>query len=184
MAGMANFYKPERKPGPIIEAACSAHSQRKLFELAEIEAAARRKAQGKKPQAVYPFALEVVRRIDELFAIERDIYGQSAEQRLAVRQRHSTPVVADLQAWMLQNSPNLSPGHDVAKAMNYMIKRWDAFSRFLPDGRICLSNNAAEHALRLARHHSGAQVMAVLWLRPRRPARRGHVQPHHHRQAQ
>ena len=49
---------------------------------------------------------------------------------------------------MLEHGPKLSPGHDLAKAMNYMIKRWDAFSRFLTDGRICLSNNAAERVLR------------------------------------
>jgi transposase len=146
--GYGELYKAERKPGPILEAACWAHSRRKFFELADIEAAARRKAQGKKPQAVYPLALEAVRRIDELFAIERDIHGLSAEQRLAVRQQRSAPLVADLQAWMLENGPKLSPGHDLAKAMNYMIKRWDAFSRFLIDGRICLSNNAAERALR------------------------------------
>jgi len=89
-----------------------------------------------------------VRRIDELFAIERDIHGLSAEQRLAVRQQRSALIVADLQAWMLEHGPKLSPGHDLAKAMNYMIKRWDAFSRFLTDGRICLSNNAAERVLR------------------------------------
>ena len=86
--------------------------------------------------------------MDELFAIERDIQGLSAEQRLAVRQQRSAPFVADLQAWMLETRAKLSPGHDLAKAMNYMIKWWDAFSRFLTDGRICLSNNAAERALR------------------------------------
>ena len=42
----------------------------------------------------------------------------------------------------------LSRGHDLAKAMNYMFKRWNSFTRFLEDGRVCLSNNAAERALR------------------------------------
>jgi hypothetical protein len=42
----------------------------------------------------------------------------------------------------------LSRGDDLAKAMGYMLKRWSAFTRFLDDGRICLSNNAAERALR------------------------------------
>src|SRR6266446_10795312 len=49
---------------------------------------------------------------------------------------------------MLEHGHKLSPGHALAKDMNYMIKRWDAFSRFLTDGRICLSNNAAERVLR------------------------------------
>jgi len=42
----------------------------------------------------------------------------------------------------------LSRHSDVAKAMDYMLKRWDTFTRFLDDGRICLTNNAAERALR------------------------------------
>ena len=42
----------------------------------------------------------------------------------------------------------LSRHNEVAKAMDYMLKRWTVFIRFLDDGRICLSNNAAERALR------------------------------------
>src|ERR1700730_2568360 len=85
---------------------------------------------------------------DALFDIERAINGQSAEQRRAVRQELSAPLVADLHVWMREQRAKLSPGHDLAKAMNYMLKRWGSFSRFLDDGRICLSNNAAERALR------------------------------------
>lgn len=93
-------------------------------------------------------ALEAVRRMDALFAIERDINGQSAEQRLAARQELSKPLVADLETWMHAERAKLSRGNDVAKSMDYMLKRWTAFSRFLDDGRICLTNNAAERALR------------------------------------
>src|SRR5207248_4696504 len=73
---------------------------------------------------------------------------QSAEQRRAVRQELSAPLVADLERWMREQRAKLSRGNDVAKAMEYMLKRWPAFTRFLEDGRICLSNNAAERALR------------------------------------
>jgi hypothetical protein len=93
-------------------------------------------------------ALEAVRRIDALFEIERAINGRSAEERRAVRQDLSAALVADLEAWMREERPKLPRGSDVAKAMDYMLKRWAAFSRFLDDGRICLSNNAAERALR------------------------------------
>ena len=92
--------------------------------------------------------LEAVRRIDALFEIERSINGQSAEQRRAVRQKLSAPLVADLECWMREQRAKLSRGNDVAKAMEYMLKRWPAFTRFLDDGRICVSNNAAERALR------------------------------------
>jgi hypothetical protein len=49
---------------------------------------------------------------------------------------------------MQERYPTLSKHSDVAKAMNYMLKRWDGFARFIDDGRICLTNNAAERALR------------------------------------
>ena len=57
-------------------------------------------------------------------------------------------MVADLESWMRAQRANLSRSNDVAKAMEYMLKRWPAFTRFLDDGRICVSNNAAERALR------------------------------------
>jgi transposase len=89
-----------------------------------------------------------IRRIDALFEIERTINGQSAERRKAVRQELSAPLVADLEAWMRARRAKLSRSNDVAKAMDYMLKRWTAFTRFLEDGRICLSNNAAERGVR------------------------------------
>jgi transposase len=95
-----------------------------------------------------PIALEAVRRIDALFEIERAIKGFSADQRKAVRQEQSAPLVANLHTWMREQRPKISRRNDLAKAMDYMLKRWDAFTRFLGDGRICLSNNAAERALR------------------------------------
>ena len=49
---------------------------------------------------------------------------------------------------MREERAKLSRGSDVAKAMDYMLKRWPAFTRFLDDGRVCLTNNAAERALR------------------------------------
>jgi hypothetical protein len=97
---------------------------------------------------ISPLALETVRRIDALFEIEQTINGQNAERRRAVRQELSAPLVADLQAWMRAQRAKLARGNDVAKAMDYMLKRWSAFTRFLDDGRICLSNNAAERGVR------------------------------------
>jgi hypothetical protein len=93
-------------------------------------------------------ALEAVSRIDALFAIERDVNGQSADERLTCRQAVSLPLVNELHAWMRQERARLSRHNDVAKAMDYMLNRWTAFTRFLDDGKICLSNNAAERALR------------------------------------
>ena len=146
--GYTKLYEADRKPGPLVEAACWVHARRPFFILADVAANARRKAQGKTASPVSPLALEAVRRIDALFDIERSINGRSAEQRRAVRQELSAPLVADLEQWLHEQRPKLSRGNDLAKAMDYMLKRWPTFTRFLDDGRICLSNNAAERALR------------------------------------
>ena len=89
-----------------------------------------------------------VRRIDVLFEIERTINGRAPEQRLAVRREKSRPLVADLEIWMRQQQAMLTSNNDTVKAINYLLNCWAAFTGFLDDGRVCLSNNAAERALR------------------------------------
>jgi transposase len=142
-AGFNRLYAADRDPGPILEAACWSHSRRKFFVLADVAA----KARGKVP-VVAPRALEAVKRIDAIFDIEREINGQTADERLAVRRVRVTPLVAELEAWMRAERAKFSRHSEVAKAMDYMLKRWAAFTRFLDDGRICLTNNAAERELR------------------------------------
>lgn len=146
--GYGDLYATGRQPAPVLEASCWAHSWRKVFELADIEAAARKKARDEKPNLVYPLAVEAVKRIDALFDIEREINGLSPAKRHAVRQERSVPLVTELERWMIETRDKLSRGHDLSKAFNYMLRRWSSFTRFLDDGRICLSNNAAERALR------------------------------------
>ena len=72
----------------------------------------------------------------------------AAEVRLAARRNEVAPLVADLESWIRSERARLSRHAPVAKAMDYMLKRWNAFAAFLADGRICLTNNAAERALR------------------------------------
>jgi transposase len=133
-AGFNDLYVPLRKPAPLIEAACWAHGRRNFFKLAELAKA--------------PLAVEAVRRIDAIFDAERPINGLPTDQRLTVRRDRIAPLVTELETWMRAARGKLSRHADVAKAMDYMLKRWDAFTRFLGDGRICLTNNAAERALR------------------------------------
>ncbi len=146
--GYAKLYEADRAPGLIQEAACWVHARRPFFAMADLEENARRKSAGKKEIVISPMAMEIVRRIDAVFEIERRINGQTAELRRAVRQDLSAPLVADLKVYMREQCARLARGHDLAKAMNYMLKRWPSFTRFLDDGRICISNNAAERALR------------------------------------
>jgi transposase len=146
--GYNKLYLPDRKPGPIREAACWAHARRKFFELADIGENARRKAAGKKEIPISPIAIGVVRRIDALFEIERAINGKTPQERLSARRLESRPLVDDLHTYLREQVAKLSRGHDLAKAIQYMLKRWPAFRLFLDDGRVCMSNNAAERALR------------------------------------
>jgi transposase len=133
-AGFNGLYASTRKPGPIVEASCWSHARRKLFDLAKVAKA--------------PIAIDAVARIDALFAIEREINGKPAAERLAIRQERLRPLVDDLQVWLIAQRVKLSPRSDLAKAITYSLKRWGALTRFLDDGRICMTNNAAERALR------------------------------------
>jgi len=144
-AGFGALYSGDRPPKPVIEALCWAHARRKFFELADIAANSQR---GKKAPTIAPLALDAIRRIDRIFDFERAIHGASAEQRLAGRRAEIAPLVGDLEDWLRTERARLSRHAPVAKAMDYMLKRWAGFARFLDDGHICLTNNAAERALR------------------------------------
>ena len=122
-----------------------AHGRRRFYELADIATGNRR---GKGAPPISPLALEAVTRIDTLFDIERTIRGESTERRLAVRRERSALLITELEDWMHKERSGLSRHATAAKAMDYMLKRWDGFVRFLDDGRICLTNSSAERALR------------------------------------
>jgi len=131
-AGFNKLYETSRRPGPIIEAVCWAHAPR--FDLARIDKS--------------PIAIEAVERMDALFAIERDINGKLPAERKRVRNEQSRPLVVALQTWLREQRAKLSAHNEIAKAIAYSLNRWSGLIRFLDDGRLCLSNNAAERALR------------------------------------
>ncbi|GIW05124.1 MAG: transposase [Thermomicrobiales bacterium] len=126
--GYGELYREGRAPGLILEAGCFAHARRKFFELADVTAAARKKSRGERAGTIYPIALEAVQRLDCLFDIERAINGKTAAERLAVRQDLSAPLIAELHDWLTAQVAKLSRNHDLAKAINYMLRRWDAFT--------------------------------------------------------
>jgi hypothetical protein len=97
---------------------------------------------------ISPIAFEAVQKIDAIFMLERSINGSSPQERLAARRSDVAPLVNDLIDRMRRQRAGLSRHNDVAKAMDYMLRRIDAFTRFLDDSRICVSNNAAERVLR------------------------------------
>lgn len=144
-SGYNPLFKVDRDPAPLRQALCWAHSRRKFFVLADIAVNAKR---GSKAAPISPMALEAVKRIDALCDIEREINGLAAEQRLERRRKDSQPLAEELHDWLQTERAKLSRSSPVAEAIDYMLKRWDGFTSFLDDGRICLTNNAAERALR------------------------------------
>jgi transposase len=133
-AGFNRLYEANRKPGPIVEAACWAHARRKFFDLAQINKA--------------PIAIEAVERIDVLFTIEREINGMTPQERVRIRNERSQSLVIELERWLREQRARISKNSETGKAIDYSLKRWSALTRFLDDGRLCMSNNAAERELR------------------------------------
>jgi transposase len=131
--GYNAVYDPSRKPRAITPALCWTHARRQFFELADIAANARR---GKNAAAISPVALEAVRRIDVLFDIERGINGLAADERLRIRKEQSAPVLAELETWLREQRSRSSRSAFVAGPIDYMLKRWDWFARFIGDGRV------------------------------------------------
>ena len=120
--------------GEVKLAACWAHTRRKFYEIA--------KADGS------PIALEAVRRIAEIYALEGQVRGRSPDERRALRQASSRPRIDALRTWLEAQLPRLAARGKLAEAIRYALTRWDGLSRFLDDGRIELDTNPVERAIR------------------------------------
>ena len=145
-AGFNEMFKAGWADRPMTRANCWAHSRRQFFELVDVVKQLKRKRDAQ--PIISPLALEALLRIDRIFDIEREINGRSAAERLAVRQELVAPIVDELEGWMREQRNTLSRSDPVAKAMNYLLNDWPGFTNFLRDGRICLTNNAAEREVR------------------------------------
>jgi len=115
--------------------ACLAAVRRRFYELAAAGPA--------------PIASEALQRIAELYRIEDDIRGRSAEQRRAMRQEKSRLIVAELEPWPRKKLGPISQKTKLAEAIRYTLSRWDGLSRFLDDGRIEIASNTVERSIRL-----------------------------------
>jgi transposase len=103
-AGYNGLYDPARKGGAILSALCWAHARRGFFELADIASSARR---GPNAAPISPIAFEATKRIDAIFAIEREINGKNADERKQIRQEQSKPLLDDLHAWLFEQRGKL-----------------------------------------------------------------------------
>lgn len=112
-----------------------AHARRKFFDIYQSTA--------------LPAALDALERIRVLYAIEDEIRGRPAEERRAVREVRTAPLLEDFRRWMRATiRREKSKKSDLCGAINYVLSRWTAFTRFCHDGRIEIDNNAAERELR------------------------------------
>jgi transposase len=125
---------PGRGTPCIAHAACWAHARRHLYDVFEATKS--------------PIAEEALRRVGELYAIEAEITGRSADQRLAARQERAAPILADLKRWFEDQRRRLSSKTGLSKALQYALTRWEALTLFTGDGRIGIDNNPAERSLR------------------------------------
>jgi hypothetical protein len=127
-------YKPLAEHGDVHLAFCWSHVRRRFFELASAGPA--------------PIASEALARIAVLYRIEAEIRGRSAEERRAVRQARSRPVVEGLAPWLGEQLSRISQKSRLAEAIRYALSRWAGLSLFLEDGRIEIDSNTVERAIR------------------------------------
>ncbi len=127
-------YRVLAERGDVQLAFCWSHVRRRFYELAAAGPA--------------PIASEALERIAGLYAIEKDIRGRSADERRAIRQEKSRPIVADLEPWLRAKLALISQKTKLAEAIRYALSRWDGLTRFLNNGCIEIDSNVVERSIR------------------------------------
>src|SRR3982751_1063831 len=123
-----------RPPGEIRLAFCWAHCRRRFYDIHQATGS--------------PLAEEALRRIGELYEVEAEIRGRPAEERRAVRQERSKPLVDALHAWLTAQLGRVSGKSGLAEAIRYALRHWTGLVLFLDDGRLELDTNTVERAIR------------------------------------
>jgi transposase len=149
---------PTRAGGAITLVFCWAHVRRKFYELYVGQN--------------QPIATEALARINQLYAIEAEIRGSSAEVRRRVRQARAKPLVEALKPWLEEKQGQVSKGSKLGEAVAYALNHWTGLCRYLDDGRIEIDNNTVERSIRglalnrknalFAGHDIGAENWATI----------------------
>ncbi|MCW2482687.1 IS66 family transposase, partial [Candidatus Symbiopectobacterium sp. NZEC135] len=134
-AGFNELYRPGREAGEIKETACWAHARRKIHDV-----------HIRTPSATSEEALKC---IGQLYAVEAELRGLPAEQRLSQRQLRAKPLLKSLEGWLREKVKTLSRHSELAKAFTYALNQWLALTYYAEDGWAEVDNNIAENALRL-----------------------------------
>ena len=127
-------YRVLAERGEVQLAFCWAHVRRRFYELAVAGPA--------------PIANEALKRIAELYAVETEIRGRSADERRALRQEKSRPLLDELEPWLRTKLGLISQKTKLAEAIRYALSRWEGLIRFLDDGRIEIDSNIVERSIR------------------------------------
>jgi transposase len=120
--------------GDVSLAFCWSHVRRRFYDHAVAEAS--------------PIANEALQRIALLYAIEKDIRGRFPNERRAVRQERSRPIVAKLEPWLRAKLALISRKSKLAEAIRYAIARWEGLCRLLGDGGFEIDSNTLERSIR------------------------------------
>ena len=116
------------------EMACMAHIRRKFVDIY--------KSQGS------PIAEEAIKRIAELYAVEKQARGQSPEDRVVLRQSDAKPVFDNLEVWLRKQLPKLPRKSPLADAIRYALDRLPKARPYLDNGFLEIDNNSAERSMR------------------------------------
>jgi transposase len=127
-------YKALFASGAVQEAGCWAHARRKFFEAHKLNQS--------------EIAAEAVRRIANLYAIERQVQGLGADERLRIRQEQSAPLLDEFKRWLQHQRLQLADADVTAKAIDYTTRRWAALTLHLQNANLPIDNNAVENAMR------------------------------------
>lgn len=134
-AGFNELYREDRAAGTIKEAACWAHARRKIHDV--------------HIRTPSDNTHEALKRIGQLYILEAELRGMSAEHRLAERERRAKPLLKELEIWLRDRMSSLSRHSELAKAFAYALNQWSALTYYAENGWVEVDNNIAENALRL-----------------------------------
>ncbi len=156
--GYDKLARPNRPGGPITLAYCLAHARREFFDVHK--------------RIRDPVAAEALRRIGDIYAIEARIRGRPADERIAVRQADTRPLMAAMWSWLMECLAEISTKSTLATAIRYTLGHWEGLTVFLADGRVEVDNNTVERAIRpiplgrknalFAGSHRGGERWAII----------------------
>jgi len=133
-AGYDKLAKPDRPTGAITLAYCLAHARRMFFDVHK--------------RTKDETAAEALRRIGEIYAVEARIRGNTANERVEVRQAETKPLMEALWSWLMERLEAISAKSTLARAIGYTLGHWKGLTVFLSDGRVEVDNNTVERAIR------------------------------------